>query len=104
DYSFPVWAGWTGRVGGGFRWVGDRTSGLEGSRTSYPEDSYGVLDLNADVSNDRWTVRLYMKNVTDERVYSNLPALPNAATGVVSRVTGVPLQPRTIGIGFDAKF
>jgi len=37
-------------------------------------------------------------------VYTNLTALPNALTREVMKVTGVPLEPRTIGIGFDAKF
>ena len=104
DYSWPVFNEWTGRVGGGLRYVGDRFSGIEGAPTAYPEDNYTLLDLNADVSNDRWTVRLYIKNVTDKRVYTNLGALPNAATGEVMKINAVPLQPRTIGIGFDAKF
>ena len=56
------------------------------------------------MSNDRWTVRLYMKNATDERAYGNLTNLPNALTRQVMKVTGVPLQPRTIGVGFDVKF
>jgi len=104
DYSWPVFNDWTGRIGGGLRYVGSTFSGLENTDSSYPQDSYSVLDLNADVSNDRWTVRLYIKNLTDKRVYTNLTALPNALTREVMKVTGVPLEPRTIGIGFDAKF
>ena len=104
DYSWPVFSGWTARVGGGLRYVGDTFSGLEDTFGSFPQDSYNVLDLNADMSNERWTVRLFIKNLTDERVYTNLTALPNALTGDVNKVVGVPLQPRTIGIGFDAKF
>jgi iron complex outermembrane recepter protein len=104
DWSFPAWSGWTGRVGGGVRYVGDTFSGVEHNPTTFPQESYTVLDLNADVSNDRWTVRLYIKNLTDKRAYASLAALPNAATGEVVKINGVPLQPRTIGIGFDAKF
>jgi outer membrane receptor protein involved in Fe transport len=104
DWSFPVWADWTGRVGGGVRYVGDTFSGVEHSASTYPQDSYTVADFNADVSNDRWTVRLFIKNLTDKRVYTNLAGLPNAATGEIMKVNGVPLAPRTIGIGFDAKF
>jgi outer membrane receptor protein involved in Fe transport len=58
-----------------------------------------VFDLNADISNDRWTVRFYIKNLTDKRVYTNLFGLANAATGEVTQVRGVPVQPRTIGAG-----
>jgi outer membrane receptor protein involved in Fe transport len=104
DYSWPVFNEWTGRVGGGYRYVGSTFSGLENTTGSYPQDSYGVFDLNADLSNDHWTFRLFAKNLADERVYTNLSALPNALTRVVNKVTGVPLAPRTIGIGFDYKF
>jgi outer membrane receptor protein involved in Fe transport len=104
DWSFPAWADWTGRVGGGVRYVGDTISGVEGNPSTLPQDSYTAIDLNADVSNDRWTVRLYIRNLADKRIYTSLAALPNAATGEVVKVNGVPLQPRTIGIGFDAKF
>ena len=104
DWSFPAWSGWTGRVGGGVRYVGDTFSGVEHNPSTYPQDSYTVADFNADVSNDRWTVRLYIKNLTDKRVYTSLASLPNAATGEVLKINGVPLQPRLIGIGFDAKF
>jgi outer membrane receptor protein involved in Fe transport len=104
DWSFPAWSGWDGRVGGGLRYVGDSFSGVEHATSTYPQDSYTVLDLNADVSNERWTIRMYIKNLTDKRVYTSLSSLPNAATGEVEKVNGVPLQPRTIGISFDAKF
>ena len=104
DYSFPLSGGWTGRVGGGLRYFGDTRSALEHAPNSYPQDSYTAIDLNADVSNDRWTVRVFIKNLTDKRVYTNLSPLPSAATGEVAQVKGVPLQPRTIGIGFDARF
>jgi len=104
DWSFPVFTGWTGRIGGGIRYVGDTVSGVQSAGSTYPQDSYSVADFNADISNDRWTVRFYVKNLTDERVFTNLSALPSALTGEVMQVKGVPLQPRTIGIGFDAKF
>ena len=49
-------------------------------------------------------IRAFRKNLTDKRVYTNLTALTNAGTGQISQVKGVPLQPRTIGVGFDVKF
>jgi iron complex outermembrane recepter protein len=104
DYTFPLQGGWNARVGGGLRYVGDSMSELPHNPTALPQDSYTAIDLNADVSNDRWTVRLFIKNLADKRVYTSLSALTNAGTGEISQVRGVPLQPRTIGIGFDAKF
>ncbi|HEY2395834.1 MAG TPA: TonB-dependent receptor [Rudaea sp.] len=104
DWSFPAWADWTGRVGGGVRYVGDTLSSVEGNPLTLPQDSYTAIDLNADVSNDRWTVRLYIRNLADKRVYTSLAPLSNPVTGEIIKVNGVPLTPRTIGIGFDAKF
>ena len=104
DYNFPLGNGWTGRVGGGLRYVGDSTSGLTHAPNSLPQDSYAALDLNADVSNDRWTVRFFAKNVTDKRVYTNYVVRTNALTGDIGALSGVPLAPRTIGVGFDLKY
>ncbi len=104
DYSFPVSGAWTGRIGGGLRYVGSSMTALTHSPNALPQDSYTVLDVNAGVSNDTWTFRVFIKNLTDERVYTNLFPLTNAGTGEVMQVTGVPLQPRTIGVGFDARF
>jgi len=86
------------------RYLGDTYSGIQGSAGALPQESYSVIDLNGDVSNDRWTVRLYIKNLADKRAYTNLSSLPNAATGEIMKINAVPLAPRTIGIGFDAKF
>jgi outer membrane receptor protein involved in Fe transport len=104
DYSFPLRGGWEGRVGGGIRYVGDSTSALAHSPTALPQDSYTAIDLNGDVSDDHWTFRIFIKNLTDKRVYTNLSALTNAGTGEIDGVKGVPLQPRTVGVGFDVKF
>jgi iron complex outermembrane recepter protein len=104
DYSFPVAANWTGRVGGGVRYVGSSLSQIEHSPLALPQDSYTAIDLNGDVSNDTWTFRVFVKNLTDKRVYTNLTALTNAATGEIDRVNAVPLMPRMVGVGFDVKF
>jgi outer membrane receptor protein involved in Fe transport len=104
DYSFPVAANWTGRVGGGVRYVGSSVSQLEHSPLALPQDSYTVVDLNGDVSNETWTFRVFVKNLTDKRVYTNLTALTNAGTGEIDRVNAVPLMPRMVGVGFDVKF
>ncbi len=104
DYSFPVGQGWTGRVGGGIRYVGSRDSDIAHSPYALSLKSYGAADLNADISNDRWTVRFYVKNLTDRRVYTNESAILNAADGTIAQVRAVPLTPRTVGVGFDVNF
>ena len=104
DYSFPLRGGWDGRVGGGIRYVGDSMSALAHSPTALPQSAYTAIDLNGDVSKDHWTFRVFIKNLTDKRVYTSLSALTDAGTGVIDGVKGVPLQPRTVGVGFDVKF
>jgi outer membrane receptor protein involved in Fe transport len=104
DYTFPVGNGWSGRVGGGLRYIGGRDSDIASSPYALPLDSYEVLDLNADISNDRWTIRLYVRNATDKHVYTNESAIINAGTGEIAQVRGIPLTPRTIGVGFDVRF
>ncbi|MBV8805772.1 MAG: TonB-dependent receptor, partial [Sinobacteraceae bacterium] len=104
DYAFLHRADWTARVGGGVRYSGSRVTEVNHSPTSLPLKSYGVLDLNTEASNDRWTIRLFARNVTNKRVYiTEIPAI-NGATGTVAEVHGVPLEPRVVGIGADVRF
>ena len=59
--------------------------------------------MNADISNDHWTVRVFAKNVTDERAYQNIDAFATL-TGTIDHLQGVPIQPRTVGVEVDFKF
>ncbi len=126
DYYFPLWgahsepvaasgkdakaivagttqiAGWNGHVGLGVRLVGDRRS-TPTLGQDFPLGSYGALDLNADISNDHWTVRVFARNVTDERAYQNIDAFPTLVR-TIDHLQGVPIQPRTVGIEVDFKF
>ena len=127
DYYFPLWGahsppaaalsgkdgksviagaastpGWNAHVGAGVRMVGDRRS-TPVLGQDFALDSYAALDLNADISNDRWTVRVFAKNVTDERAYQNIDAGPTLF-GTIDHLQGVPIQPRTIGVEVDLKF
>lgn len=104
DYAFLQRAGWTARVGGGLRLTGKRESDLAHSPYALPLSSYGALDLNAEVSNDRWTIRLFSKNVTNRVVYVSEFPVNNGLTGATTQVEGVPLEPRTIGVGVDWTF
>ncbi len=128
DYFFPLWGahsegaavaggkdekatvpvasrsgGWTGHLGAGVRYVGESFSAVESSPTAYRLDSYGALDLNADISNQNWTFRVFARNVTDERVYQNITAV-NDLFGNVDHLQGVPIQPRTVGVEIDYRF
>jgi outer membrane receptor protein involved in Fe transport len=127
DYYFPLWRartesvaasgkdgkttmvagttqteGWKGHIGLGIRFVGDRRSTPVVGQ-DFPLDSYAAGDLNADISNDHWTVRVFVKNVTDERAYQNIDAL-QTLVGTIDHLQGTPIQPRTVGVEVDFKF
>ncbi|HEX5694324.1 MAG TPA: TonB-dependent receptor, partial [Arenimonas sp.] len=120
DYFFPV-GSWEGQVGGGLRWVDDRVAGTTERQvivdptppgtivqtTITPPltlDSYHALDLYGSLSNERWTLRLFVKNATDERAYSSIARLSSALTGATQQLDAVPIQPRTIGLEVDFRF
>ena len=69
-----------------------------GAGLFYREPGYGALDLNAFISNKRYTVRLYAKNVSDTHSYNSYATLNGP------QIEGILIQPRTIGVAVDAKF
>ena len=64
----------------------------------YREPGYGALDLNASLSNTRYTVRLYAKNISDTRSYNTYATINGP------QISGILIQPRTVGLSVDAKF
>ena len=101
DYYFPL-GSWNGHAGGSWRWVGDRNT--EVGEDPLALDGYDAIDLNADISNENWTFRLYVRNATDERAYQTVNSVASLVTGVEHHLGAVPIQPRTIGLEFDYRF
>ncbi len=121
DYYFAIGGDWEGNVGAGLRWVDSRptqTSERQVIRTTdtppvvvddtttppIEVGSYESLDVYAGIANDHWSIRAYMKNVTDERAYQTIADRTNALTGEVQYQVGAPLRPRTFGIEVDYRF
>ncbi len=102
DYNFPV-GSWEGRVGGGYRYTDDKLSSYESSPNAFNIDGYSAFDLSAGLSNDQWQLRLYARNVTDEKAYNILDIQSNAL-GQQLYATGTPITPRTVGFSVDVKF
>jgi iron complex outermembrane recepter protein len=129
DYYFPLWGGhyetlpaadgkdskgmvqgqgpriggWNGHIGAGVRYVGETKSEVESSPNAFRQDSYAALDLSADISNGPCTIRIFARNVSDERAYATVAPIFDI-TGTVNHLSGVPIQPRTVGIEFDFRF
>ena len=118
DYYLPLSGDWGMSVGGGFRWVGERTTattqrevvelgGVVLDTAITPGlriDSYHALDLYVAFSNLHWSIRGYMKNATDERAYSTMGDVTNQVTGVTHHTAATPILPRTFGIEVDYRF
>lgn len=104
DYNFTVSSHWDGHVGGGVRLVDDRKSPGVNQLASLDTPGYAALDVNADISNGKYTIRLFAKNLTDTRAYLSKYSVNDGLTGDFYEYEAVPIQPRTIGIALDAKF
>lgn len=104
DYARPLSGDWQLHAGLGLRLVDERNSSVTHSRFSFSLPSYHAFDLNADISNSRWTVRLFAKNFTNERAYLGYAILTNGLTGQTEQLLGAVLQPRTVGVAVDVAF
>ena len=102
-YSRPLAAGWVGTLGAGVRALDRRYSDVNHAFDSRPLPGYGALDLQASVSNDRYTIRLFGKNLTDRRAYLTYNPQVNQAFGNISQIEAAVLQPRVIGVSLDMK-
>jgi outer membrane receptor protein involved in Fe transport len=70
---------------------------------AYALPAYDVLDLNADVQFDSVTVRLFVKNLTDERAFTGGGVTTDGLDQPV-RLDLAVLQPRTVGLSIDFQF
>jgi outer membrane receptor protein involved in Fe transport len=122
DYYLPLSNGWTAHFGGALRYVSERRNGtttrqdiLDPSTTPptllmsditlpLELDAYTVADLNAYISNENWTFRAYVKNVSDERAYQSIGDVTSELTDVTEKLVAAPIQPRTFGIEVDYRF
>ncbi len=101
DYSKPLWGNWIGRIGGGYRYIGDRvgmfprpgTPGQPVIRDQF--GNYQVVDLHAGLSIDKVSFQLFAKNLFDKRAYLNGTGLGNYYTVI---------QPRTVGMSVDLRY
>ena len=83
---------------------GQRFSDVNHAYDSRPIAGYSALDLNASVSSEHYTVRLYAKNVTDKQAYLSYNPLVNQATGNITQIEATTLQPRIVGLAFEARY
>lgn len=94
EYSVPVSSDWDLSVGGGVRWAGHNYSRFVHDPRTVRLDGYAVVDANAALSNGRWTVRGYVRNLAND----------NTVITAGSGDQGVQVTPRTVGLALDVRF
>tara|TARA_R110002110_G_scaffold412299_1_gene638113 strand:- start:22010 stop:24229 length:2220 start_codon:yes stop_codon:yes gene_type:complete len=104
NYGFRVFDQWQGNLGGGLRYTGSFDSAFSASTAQLPlkVDSRLVTDLDASITNSRFTFGLYVTNLFDERELVARVDNIIAGTGVASR--GRFTRPRTIGLNARVDF
>jgi iron complex outermembrane receptor protein len=105
NYAFTAFGGREANVGGGWRYIDERYSEVVRTEDNlaYALPAYDVLDLNADVQFDSVTVRLFVKNLTDERAFTGGGVTTDGANQPI-RLDLAVLQPRTVGLSIDFQF
>lgn len=104
DYQWSLTDEVDAHIGAGYRLVGSRDVRVTHNPLAYELGAYNALDLNADLTYKQYRVRLFVKNAGDTRAYNNEIPIQNALTTATTQVEATIIQPRTIGISFDAMF
>jgi iron complex outermembrane recepter protein len=103
DYVFMLGSA-PAHIGAGWRYVDERWTGVvQEENLATLLASYNAFDLNADVTFNRTTLRLFARNVTDERAFTGGSVTVDGLNRPVQLDLGV-LQPRTIGVSVDFAF
>jgi outer membrane receptor protein involved in Fe transport len=102
DYGFDV-HGHASTVGAAVRYIGDRVSSFDESvgNPQYHLPSYTTVDLRGSAAFGPANLRLYVRNLFDERGQQSASTVLAAAGGpaMISII-----QPRTYGMSIDVKF
>lgn len=98
DYQFPLFGGWTGQVGADEHYVGPTLGAFPNSGAArFHHPAYDIVDLRAGVSNDRWSLMFYAKNIGDDIGQS-----ADVNLGPFTRVA--VMRPRTFEASLSARF
>lgn len=106
NYTHPVMDGWDGFIGANYRNIGERPSPFVANTATsgyyVPTPAYYTLDLNAGLTHETWALKVFARNVTDQRGITSIGANTGVATSRDFQA-GV-IQPRTIGVSLSKTF
>jgi len=108
QYTWPLGGSWRAQLGGALRWVGEHwTSGVESrSRGGGPVPvvpSYAALDAYSQITRGPIALRIFARNLADQRAYLTRFAVTDASNDPIQIVDKL-LQPRTLGVGVSYLF
>jgi iron complex outermembrane receptor protein len=112
-YEFPL-MGMNGHVQASLSHEGRRTRDLRLEQRAIYGDlrSYQIVDLNAGIQNDRWSIQIFARNLFDERgalgsgIQCNELTCgdPDGLTAIGPKIYTYVNRPRTLGIRFGVEF
>jgi outer membrane receptor protein involved in Fe transport len=109
DYTRPLTGPWRGFVGGGYRYVGERFSEVEGSTSNglpqaIPAKADNIVDVHLGAKTHDLTLTLFVKNLFDERAYLTPQDYFFSIINTPIDIKAPVLEPRTIGVSLDKSF
>ncbi|KKW91168.1 TonB-dependent receptor [Sphingobium chungbukense] len=99
DYRGEIAGGLNGVAGIAYRYKASVDSQLAGTGQPFRMGAQNIVDLYGGVNFDKTSVRLYVKNLFNDRSYTGLTFLTDR-----TRPLFTPVQPFTIGLQLDQSF
>ncbi|WP_417438476.1 TonB-dependent receptor [Idiomarina sp.] len=75
----------------------------ENPSVNLPSDDFTTINLTTGVEKNNWLFTLYVNNLLDKKAYTFFNANAVPGSDVVD-ITGIPLEPRTIGVSVSYSF
>jgi iron complex outermembrane recepter protein len=103
DYQWPLFGSWSGVLGATDRYTGSSQSSYSLDLVRVPLPSFNLVDLRCGVTDSRWNVSIFAKNVGNRRGITD--AIPEAALSATSILYAASIiQPRTVGLSIARDF
>jgi iron complex outermembrane recepter protein len=113
EYTRPVRLDWMGTLGAGWRYTGQRYTTVNnpgncptncaGAATVPSLMPYWVIDMHGGVSNDRWSLRFAVRNLTNKTAWVNMNGYVSPPFDTAP-IVATALSGRLVTMGVDRRF
>ena len=106
DKSFDVGNGLEATIGANYSYVGKRAGDFRSTDASVARQarlntpSFGELDVQAEVGNDRFRANLFVRNLTNEKGVRRL----DDGQGLEANISHYLIRPRTVGVNVSFNY